>query len=224
MSARGTLGRVHLWLGWIVGVPLLLWTATGLFMVARPIEEVRGTALRRDPPPIVLGRSIVPPAGPLRALQVEAGLSGSYWVATRADGSIVRARIEDGTPLPGVSEPEARAIAAARYVPASPIVSVVRHVAEDAPIDLRQPRPSWQVRFDDGTNLYVDADSGRVLALRTRQWRWFDLMWGLHIMDVQSREDTSHPILIGFAAVSAVGVLIGIILVPMASRRKRRGC
>ncbi|NJC34446.1 hypothetical protein GGR88_001960 [Sphingomonas jejuensis] len=223
MSVRGTLGRIHLWLGWIVGVPLLLWTATGLFMVARPIEEVRGTALRRDPPPFVTGAAVVPAAGPLRALQVEVGPAGPYWVATRADGSVARARMEDGSLLPPVSAQEARVIAAARYVPASPIVRVLRHAAEDAPIDLRQPRPSWQVRFEDGTNLYVDADSGRVLALRTRQWRWFDLMWGLHIMDVQSREDTSHPILIGFAAVSLVGVLIGIILMPMAARRKRQG-
>ena len=37
------------WLGWLVGVPLILWTASGLFMVARPIEEVRGEHLRAKP-------------------------------------------------------------------------------------------------------------------------------------------------------------------------------
>ena len=34
--------RWHIWLGWLVGVPLLLWTLSGVAMVARPIEEVRG--------------------------------------------------------------------------------------------------------------------------------------------------------------------------------------
>ena len=34
--------RWHIWLGWVVGLPVLMWTVTGLFMVARPIDEVRG--------------------------------------------------------------------------------------------------------------------------------------------------------------------------------------
>jgi hypothetical protein len=46
MPSRSLLSRLHVWLGWIIGVPLLLWAGTGLFMVARPIDEVRGTHLR----------------------------------------------------------------------------------------------------------------------------------------------------------------------------------
>lgn len=40
----------HIWLGWLTGVPLLLWCVSGLVMVAKPIEEVRGNTLRRDLP------------------------------------------------------------------------------------------------------------------------------------------------------------------------------
>lgn len=29
----------HVWLGWLAGVPLLLWTPSGLVMVAKPIAE-----------------------------------------------------------------------------------------------------------------------------------------------------------------------------------------
>ena len=38
----------HIWLGWLAGLPLVMWTFTGLIMVARPIEEVRGNHLRTD--------------------------------------------------------------------------------------------------------------------------------------------------------------------------------
>jgi uncharacterized iron-regulated membrane protein len=38
--------RWHIWLGWLVGFPILMWTVTGLVMVAKPIEEVRGENLR----------------------------------------------------------------------------------------------------------------------------------------------------------------------------------
>jgi hypothetical protein len=45
-------------------------------------------------------------------------------------------------------------------------------------------------------------------------------MWGLHIMDMQSREDTHHPLLIGFAALAFTGTLMGTILL---FRRRRVG-
>mgnify|MGYP000032374607 FL=1 len=38
----------HIWLGWLVAVPLLMWTISGLVMVSRPIEEVRGNHLREE--------------------------------------------------------------------------------------------------------------------------------------------------------------------------------
>ena len=56
--ARRTLmqnyARWHIWLGWLVAVPLLLWTLSGLVMVVRPIEEVRGRTLQiaHDPAPV----------------------------------------------------------------------------------------------------------------------------------------------------------------------------
>jgi len=38
--------RWHIWLGWIVGLPVLIWTVSGFYMVLKPIEEVRGNHLR----------------------------------------------------------------------------------------------------------------------------------------------------------------------------------
>jgi len=45
-------------------------------------------------------------------------------------------------------------------------------------------------------------------------------MWGLHIMDLRTREDTSHPILILFAALGVFASILGCIL--MFRRRKAR--
>ena len=45
------LAKWHIWLGWLVGVPLLLWTLSGFAMVLRPIEVVRGENLRIAAPP-----------------------------------------------------------------------------------------------------------------------------------------------------------------------------
>ena len=32
--AMQSLAKWHVWLGWLVGVPILMWTVTGLVMVA----------------------------------------------------------------------------------------------------------------------------------------------------------------------------------------------
>ncbi len=218
-----TLRRLHVWLGWLVGVPLLFWTVSGLWMVARPIDEVRGTALRRDPVALVLPAQITPPrvSKPFRSLALEPRAGGPEWIAKFTDGTVARAAATSGAWLPPITAAEALAIARAAYARPAAATGVRRFAADAAPIDLRQARPSWQVEFADATRVYVDADSGSVLALRTRQWRTFDWMWGLHIMDLGEREDTSHAILIVFAAMAMVTVLLALILLPLSARRRR---
>ena len=58
-AVRSRLRRWHVWLGWLVGLPMLFWTVSGLVMVAKPIEEVRGERPDRRPP----SRSSCRPAG-----------------------------------------------------------------------------------------------------------------------------------------------------------------
>ena len=81
----------------------------------------------------------------------------------------------------------------------------------------------WRAEYADGTRVYIGRASGEVLAVRTRFWRIFDFMWGLHIMDLQTREDTSHPILILFAALGTVGSLLGILLLFRRRKARRKG-
>jgi hypothetical protein len=227
MITHRTLSRLHVWLGWIIGVPLLLWTVTGLWMVSRPIDEVRGIHLKAAPPALVLDKPAVLPVlppdhGAPLSVRLEAQWDGPVWIATFAHGHEMRAQVSDGKWLPMISEGDARRIAARWYKPKSAIISAQHTPADAPPIDLRKDRPAWRIAFADGTNVYVDADTGSLLAIRSTQWRWFDLMWGFHIMDLQSREDTSHPVLIIFAGIAVVGTLLALILLPLASRRRKR--
>lgn len=219
------LPRIHIWLGWLVGIPLLLWTASGLWMVARPIEEVRGVHLKAAPLALDIKGPLVVPAFPRDhgaplAVRLEQQADGPVWIATFEHGHEMRAAARDGRWLPNVTEAEARATALRWYQPESAIVSATHTPANAPPIDLRRERPAWGIKFADGANVYIDADTGSLLAIRSGQWRAFDFMWGLHIMDLQTREDTSHPLLIGFAAIAAISVLVGLILLPRKRRRR----
>jgi hypothetical protein len=216
------LARWHIWLGWVVGLPVLMWTVTGLFMVARPIEEVRGNHLRIAAKEAALpaGSEIVlaiPPGKPVRAITT--AMAGGK-VITRldyADGSLARFG-EDGAELPPLDEAAARALVAAEIVGGDKVASARPYSANQAPREFSSQMPVWQLVLTDGTHVYVGQHSGKIEAVRTRWWRAFDFMWGLHILDPQAREDTSHPLLIGFAALSVLGALLGCVLL---FRRRR---
>jgi hypothetical protein len=217
------LHRWHIWLGWLVGVPLILWTASGLFMVARPIEEVRGEHLRKGPLMLTATAPVAPALGPrpVEKLTLEQRLNGPVWVIQYQGGDLRRADPSTGAFLPKVSAPEAEALAAAYYAGKSRQASVRQFSADKAPLDLRKARPSWQVSYADGTRLYIDADTGSFLALRTGQWRLYDVMWGLHIMDLQTREDSHNIVLILFAALAFLALLLAFWMQIARQRRHR---
>ena len=219
------LARWHIWLGWLIGVPLLLWTLTGLVMVSRPIEEVRGEHLRAEVEeqalPAQLALPTIPEGQP-RPVEVKftAGDAGPVALARYADGTLRRFSGETGAPLPDLSATDARLVLDRRIVTDSKLAEIRAFDADNPPFDFRRPVDVWRAEYEDGTRVYIGRQSGQVEAVRTRWWRVFDVMWGLHIMDLQTREDTSHPILILFAALGAIGSLMGIVL--LFRRRKAR--
>jgi uncharacterized iron-regulated membrane protein len=213
--------RWHIWLGWLVGFPLLMWTVTGLFMALKPIDEVRGDDLRAKPPVVDTARLVFPNRiGEVRALRLVAQPDGPAWVVTEAGGGEYRYSATDGTLIPPVIKDEARRIADATYAGKSKLETVTYFPADVAPADLRTEVASWQAHYADGTNIYIHSSTGEVLAVRTGWWRAYDLMWGLHIMNLKDRENAHHPILIVFAGLSIAGAMLGCVL--MFRRRKAR--
>ncbi len=224
-SARTRLRRWHLWLGWIVGLPVLFWVVSGLVMVARPIEEVRGTHLLKSPPPLQLRSAPVPPLlgqAPIASLALEQRAAGPRWVVRMRDDTTRLADPATGQWLPELSALDARREVLDRYRGRSTVAAVNPVDPAKPPMDFRRPVAAWQVRMDDGTNFYVESGSGEIAATRTRFWRVFDWMWGLHIMDLKTREDTHNPLVISFAVLSLITTVLALVLLPMTLRRRKR--
>ena len=76
--------------------------------------------------------------------------------------------------------------------------------------------------MSDSTHFYVDAGSGAIVATRTRFWRFYDWMWGLHIMDLQGRENTHNPWIVGFGILTLVTTVLALALLPLTGRRRRK--
>jgi hypothetical protein len=217
--------RWHIWLGWIAAIPLIAWTASGLVMAARPIDEVRGTNLRSEPPALPEDNRFAVPevdGAAVRKMTLLQRVDGPVWVIERVDGSILASSAASGEQIQGVTPALARRIADAALRAPGPVVEVRRFEADANPIDLRRGRPAWQVRYADGLRVYVDADSGEVLALRTRWWRFYDVMWGLHIMDPAGRENAHNPLVWLFGASALVTSLFGATLLLRRRRATNR--
>lgn len=218
--------RWHIWLGWLVGVPIVMWMATGLVMVARPIEEVRGNHLRIEQPQQALPADTLisvtlpdTPGRPVKAVHTTMQSGQPVTTIEYLDGALERFG-KGGARLPPINEIEARVIAAKQIVGGNRIAAITAFKADAVPFDFRRPLAVWQVELESGDRVYIGRESGQIEAVRTRWWRLFDFMWGLHIMDLQTREDSSHPILILFAALGLAGSMLGTVL--MFRRRKAK--
>ncbi|HSJ78649.1 MAG TPA: PepSY domain-containing protein, partial [Erythrobacter sp.] len=213
--------RWHIWIGWLAGVPLLMWSVTGLIMTIWPIEEVRGDHLRAAQPEVPLDDIVLPRLyEPIRSAELIRQVDGPTWIVTGMDGRMWRNSAIDGSRIPPVIEEEAQRIAQASYAGPGRIENIAYVPAGQAAGGMRAGPPAWEVRYSTGTTLHVHDNTGQVIALHTPRWRIYDFAWGLHIMDLETRENTHHPILIGFAVIASLAALLGCIL--LFRRRKAR--
>ena len=223
MGVRTSLRRYHVWLGWLVALPFLFWTLSGLVMVAKPIEEVRGTALIAGPKPLALVPGLVVPRIEGRAvssLKLEQRAAGPRWVVDFADGTTRLADPLTGATLPELGAVDAAREVSARYTGKARVVETSRVDAGDPPIELRRALNGWRVRMDDDSHFYVDAGSGEIVARRTARRRFYDFRWGRHIMDLQGRAATNNPWVVSFGVLSLGMVILAMILLPLTIKRK----
>jgi hypothetical protein len=81
--------------------------------------------------------------------------------------------------------------------------------------------PLYQVQTNhkDSINVYVDAWTGDIVAIRSSSWRLWDLMWGLHIMDYVDRDNINNILLKVFSILALISSLSGVILFFITPRR-----
>lgn len=222
-DVRSRLRRWHVWLGWLVGLPMLLWTVSGLVMAAKPLEEVRGDSLIAPLKPIhAPGMMVVPQVEgrPVTAIKLESRAAGPRWIISFADGESRQADPATGKLLPRLGAADAAREVADRITIKAKVVATSRVDVKSPPLELRKALNGWRVSMDDGTNFYVDGGSGEIVAHRTGWWRIYDFMWGLHIMDLQGRADTNNPWVVTFVALSIGMVSLALALLVMTIRRK----
>lgn len=220
---RETWRRWHVWLGWIAGVPLLLWSLSGLVMAARPLAEV-GSAAHLRTPRVAPGLYIVPVLNrhDIKEVELVTGPAGARWRLVLADGNSLALDAVRGVPVDRLSPSQAAQAATAAYKGVAAVKAVRLIDRNHRPHELREPVDAWQVAYDDGMRIYVDAWSGEVLAARSTWWRAYDTAWAIHIMDFQGRDDPNNPWIIMLGLLTGLMSLLALSLLPKATRKLLR--
>jgi len=197
----------HRWLALLVGLQLVAWTLSGLYMVVVDLDFIHGdTLVRNVTSPVRIDGPLAPltriRAGRLDVTAIELRTLPDqgqrvYELARSRGPELLDAAT--GAIVPPFDAARIRALAVAYYAGGGSPASITRIAVDaDVPGEIRGRRaPLWRVDFDDwtATTLYLDPATGRLVTRRHRFWRWFDFLWSLHIMDYVGREDVNNPLL-----------------------------
>ena len=102
---------------------------------------------------------------------------------------------------------------------------ILTEISQEAPGSEYRGRdlPLYKIESSDenskNINVYVDPYSAKIVAIRSNQWRIWDFMWGIHIMDWNERDNIGNIFLKVFSILALLSALSGIYLFFSANQR-----
>ena len=72
------------------------------------------------------------------------------------------------------------------------------------------------------TTVYVSAELGTVQTYRNNQWRVFDFLWMLHVMDYQNRDNINNWLLRLFSVIGLITIASGFLLFGLTQKVSRK--
>ena len=213
--------NTHKYLSFFISIQLLLWTISGIYFAFNKIENVRGEQYRLQSPSNHSFKSI----------EFEIPEATSAVVKKRLDKTIIAASTnagmryfdEAGDPLKKISSDEAKQIVAKNTLLNPIAVEEINESKKGSEYRGRQ-LPIYKVITrnvnDKEVNAYLNIFSGDIVAIRSAQWRIWDLMWGFHIMDWQERDNIDNLLLKIFSILALISSLSGILLFFKIDTRK----
>lgn len=232
MLNSAAISRVlHKWLGLIVGLQLLIWLATGLYMVVVNIDFIHGDPLVKNMQQAV----VVPDATTLNLaglrtryqditqITLKPVMGKTFYVITTPEARYLVDPASGALKSP-LNEATARAIARYHFAGSEAVIKSSL-ITSDPPMEIQtRGLPLWRIDFDDrfATSFYIDPYDGSLVTRRHQYWRIFDFMWMLHIMDYEDRSDAHNLLLITAQATGLAFAITGLWLLFYSFSGRRR--
>ncbi|MBR9791206.1 MAG: peptidase [Gammaproteobacteria bacterium] len=223
--------RLHRYLLLIVGVQMLLWSVSGLYMVWFDIHYIHGDHFMKSSPALSSLSTVNVGFDEIVARYPDAE---SIVLGSVGEMPVYRLTLTSKTHLISglsgdiiqpLSDKQAAAIAMSRSSRSYEVdnVTLLGENEEDSPVGQRG-RPLWRVEFKGALapTFYVSQDTGTVEYIRHAPWQVFDWLWRLHIMDYQDGEDVSNTLLVSMTIIGLLAALAGLLLLPYSFSSSRK--
>jgi len=201
----------HKYLSLVISIQLLLWTVSGIYFAFNKIELVRGEQYL-----------IEQKVSKLNLKEVETSFSGkNVNFVRRLDEWIIKVETDSGfsyTDLQGQNLDELNSEEVREVVRLSTNLTPLMAQRIDKPEIRAEFRgrnlPIFKVTTSttDNINVYVDAFTGEVTAIRSDSWRIWDFLWGAHIIDYSERENINNFLIKILSILALLSSLSGIVL------------
>lgn len=201
----------HKYLSLVISIQLLLWTISGIYFAFNKIELVRGEQYL-----------IEQKVSKLNLKEVESSFSGkNVNFVRRLDEWIIKVETDSGfsyTDLQGQNLDELNSEEVREVVRLSTNLAPLMAQRIDKPEIRAEFRgrnlPIFKVATSttDNINVYVDAFTGEVTAIRSDSWRIWDFLWGAHIIDYSERENINNFLIKILSILALLSSLSGIVL------------
>ena len=205
--------KVHKYLSFFISLQLLLWTVSGIYFAFNKIELVRGEQYRKQVEQSINLGDFDFEIPKTTDVSIQKRL-GENIAVIKVDGT-TKYLNRSGESISKLTESEAMNLVISNTT-LSPVL-VEEIVNERSGSEYRgRSLPIYKVESktnkDLDINVYLNVYSGEVLAIRSNQWRIWDLMWGLHIMDWKERDNISNILLKIFSILALVSSVTGVML------------
>jgi len=205
--------NIHKYLSFLISIQLLLWTVSGIYFAFNKIENVRGEQYREEPNFNVDFSKLNFEIDGAQNIRVTDRMDQQILVV---DGIYGREYLDFyGKDVEQLNAEEAKTLSAKHT---SLIPESVELVTENIVGSEFRGRalPIYRVKsvndVGEGINVYLNVYTGEVEAVRSVQWRIWDLMWGFHIMDWETRDDIDNLLLKIFSILALISSITGVLL------------
>ena len=210
---RNIVRNTHKYLSFFISVQLFLWTVSGIYFAFNKIELVRGEQYRLTESFPINFNEVNFSRSDVQQVKAINRLGEIIFVVSGSKGIEYLNAL--GTPVSKLSKSEVFEI-----VSSSSTLEPIdfEEIAESSKGSEFRGRdlPLYKVTSlndkDKKINLYLNVFSGEITAVRSLQWRIWDLMWGFHIMDWQTRDKINNIFLQIFSILALVSSISGIML------------
>ena len=205
----------HRYAGLVICLQIMLWSLSGFLMTFWSFGDLY---IDPDPIPLAFEKVKLSPSQVSQLLKEEdlldlklLMLAGEPFYRIQSAKAPVRLMDQQGKIRSPIAPALAAAIAREQYLGAGTLSTI--DLLPTSRGNYVSSTPVFKASFQDAarTEVYIDPQSGALLARRKALWRWYNRMWEFHLMKYSSHNALNKYLLLFSAVISFLVSLTGLL-------------